>query len=509
MNLLIVDDESYIIREIIDILHPLIETESLTLFSATDGVAGLEQALQNPPDLLITDVQMPRLNGLLLSEQIQKFAPECITIFLSNYSDSDYLKKAIHLHAAEYLDKPIIPGQLTAIVREQIDNIHRIHKERSLHQEQINVFFHNAQFILSQLWGQMLRNKNANIEVLREPCKHYKMTHLFHSVYRCLLFRIEPDSASFISFPRIDGIGMLPPDLFQKRILLLILYADDTVSLNDAIVRILWEQMKSCPYISGLCVSSLAKDYTQVQSVWQRTLTAFDQFIFCAPPQICFLNNVGTFSVQQYTQITEQIAAIITPLHLPDHKLPEFLNPDPAVRKHSEKDLYNDCCRLSELLFDHSAEHLLNFHRVHTNFDLYQQIWNCPDAESLLETIKSWVKELSEFGIGDDRTAHMILNYIQENYADPKLGLENLSVFTGYSKSRLCIVFKRITDLTIIDYITKVRMDAACELLRNTNFSVKEISRKTGFTDPSYFGKVFRQTIHETPKEYRRRNNPG
>ena len=106
VKILIVDDESYTREGILD----TISWEDLSITEvkeAFDGINALEILENYEPDIILTDVRMPRLNGIELSFKARELYPSCSIIFMSGYSDKEYLKSAIHLKAISYVEKPI------------------------------------------------------------------------------------------------------------------------------------------------------------------------------------------------------------------------------------------------------------------------------------------------------------------------------------------------------------------------------------------------------------------
>ena len=75
--------------------------------SAKNGIAALEIAAEFVPDILLTDIKMPRMNGIDLAYKIRELNPDCSILIMSGYSEVDYLKSAIHLSAVNFVDKPV------------------------------------------------------------------------------------------------------------------------------------------------------------------------------------------------------------------------------------------------------------------------------------------------------------------------------------------------------------------------------------------------------------------
>ena len=109
MKLLIVDDEK-LTREG---LVASINWKSLGIsqvFQADDGLNGLALAKKEQPEIILCDVRMPRMDGIQMAERIEAFAPDTVIIFMSGYSDKEYLKAAIKLKAVNYVEIPMKSG---------------------------------------------------------------------------------------------------------------------------------------------------------------------------------------------------------------------------------------------------------------------------------------------------------------------------------------------------------------------------------------------------------------
>lgn len=121
MKLLIVDDEKLTREGIRDSLG----LESLGISQVLledDGIHGLKTALEERPDIVLTDVRMPRMNGVQMAERILKELPGTSIIFMSAYSDKEYLKAAIKLKALGYVEKPLDMEELASAVKEAVDS---------------------------------------------------------------------------------------------------------------------------------------------------------------------------------------------------------------------------------------------------------------------------------------------------------------------------------------------------------------------------------------------------
>lgn len=138
MKLLFVEDEVLTREGILSIVN-LEEIGITEVFTADDGLLGLKEAKIHQPNIVLTDVRMPRMTGVDMAFKIREFLPACRIIFLSGYSDKEYLKAAISLSAVDYIEKPIIPKEVAGALSKAVASVleeRRVQKLEAAEQEQ-------------------------------------------------------------------------------------------------------------------------------------------------------------------------------------------------------------------------------------------------------------------------------------------------------------------------------------------------------------------------------------
>lgn len=160
-KLMIADDNPYALRELRDIVDW--EEFNLTLTGAfLNGKDLLSAAQEDMPDVVITDISMPILNGIALTNALRELCPEVKIIFLSNYSDFEYVQKAIHLHITDYLLKPFDPAQLSTVMKNVVhelcdERLQRFNKAQHLSQAE----FFRTQAIENYMERLLYQPENA------------------------------------------------------------------------------------------------------------------------------------------------------------------------------------------------------------------------------------------------------------------------------------------------------------------------------------------------------------
>ena len=127
-SVLIVDDEK-MPREI---LHRYIPWQSYgvtEIYEAEDGESALALVREKSPDIIISDMKMPRMNGLALAQEVRSILPDCQFVFLSGYSDKEYLKGAIRLKAASYVEKPINLEEINEVLTEIAEHLRKMQQQ--------------------------------------------------------------------------------------------------------------------------------------------------------------------------------------------------------------------------------------------------------------------------------------------------------------------------------------------------------------------------------------------
>ena len=125
--------------------------------------------------------------------------------------------------------------------------------------------------------------------------------------------------------------------------------------------------------------------------------------------------------------------------------------------------------------------------------------------EAILTCIDDFENNLTNNQSTKSNTNHKqnIIDYINHNYSNPDLDTKTIEEHFNISKSTIFKIMKEITDKSLIEYITMIRIRQAIKLLP-TDLSFKEISYRVGYTDPYYFSRIFKKNTGYTPTEYKK-----
>ena len=509
IKVLIADDERFTRQGILD----MVDWDKLNVSEvkeAYDGINALEILKDFEPNILLTDVRMPRLNGIDLAFKARELYPNCMILFMSGYSDKEYLKSAIKLKAINYVEKPIeieeLEENLNNAILEFVKNT-TIHNsiEHTIANEISSIDNSEAvKSIISSYFSKDFNDKLVDGQYVSVLIKIYKIIpnkHLFidkirEIIHDCGLegfvsMQNEKDIVLQIFFSKnIKSIHN--SNVFQSFFATLDEYIKNYSHFYifvGSIVANMQDMHKSYASASSLDTLSFFKDYNSViyfEEVPHKTCATIDSNAY-----LDFKRNLNNEDKQAVLNDINNITS-------------EFmLNCGTDINE--IKNVYNKFL-MHIFNFCHSRNiNLNNSVNENTNFNAILQFNNIFEIKHyLLEIIKDVFSCLKEKDIYNEPALN-IIKYINEHYNSYDLSLEDISKNTFLTPAYICVIFKDYTGKTVNKYITEYRIIQAKELLKDSNIKMNDIALKVGYKDGNYFAKIFKKETGYTPSEYRRK----
>lgn len=509
IKVLIADDERFTRQGILD----MVDWDKLNVSEvkeAYDGINALEILKDFEPNILFTDVRMPRLNGIDLAFKARELYPNCMILFMSGYSDKEYLKSAIKLKAINYVEKPIeieeLEENLNNAILEFVKNT-TIHNsiEHTIANEISSIDNSEAvKSIISSYFSKDFNDKLVDGQYVSVLIKIYKIIpnkHLFidkirEIIHDCGLegfvsMQNEKDIVLQIFFSKnIKSIHN--SNVFQSFFATLDEYIKNYSHFYifvGSIVANMQDMHKSYASASSLDTLSFFKDYNSV--------IYFEE----VPHKTCATIDPNAYSAFKRNLNNEDKQAVLSDIN---NITSEFmLNCGTDINE--IKNVYNKLL-LHIFNFCHSRNiNLNNSVNENTSFNTILQFNNIFEIKHyMLEIIKDVFLCLKEKNIYNEPALN-IIKYINEHYNSYDLSLEDISKNTFLTPAYICVIFKDFTGKTVNKYITEYRIMQAKELLKDSNIKMNDIALKVGYRDGNYFAKIFKKETGYSPSEYRRK----
>lgn len=513
MKLLIVDDEELTRTGLLS----SIDWKALgidEIFLADDGVNGLAQARLHCPQIILCDVRMPRMDGIAMLERLEKLLPDSVPIFMSGYSDKEYLKAAIRLKAVNYIEKPLNPAEVSEAVREAGNiYIRNLHSRRG---ETLKSMETASRLALLLTQPSALDNTEVSRLAGELGFLPKSSTYFISFIIRMHVFPelsvLESFHRELSDFLKKRKLSFVYTDKKHQN-LICFLFSENKPSSHTIreIEDFLSDRLSSLGKYSiamGDMVTGAARAY---QSYASAVILLQNSFFF---PENTLLTSESVRACSQSPEF---------PSDSPEGEFTEALeNGNREAAQKLLEQFQNYFFRNTSLFQNYvkdfyyklflSIENARNHHKILTDTrteGIADTIDQCFTFPELHETLKKQTEEFfqaSQKNNQEHPTIHLIRNYISQNYMNDTLSVKDISEHVFLSASYVCTFFKNETGQTLNQYLTEYRMEKAKQLLRDVRYRIGDISSRVGYSDGNYFGKSFKKYCGLSPSEYREQN---
>ena len=497
MKVLIVDDEIFTREGIISMI-PWSNFGISQIEQAFDGVNALQIAENFKPDILLTDVRMPRMDGIELSFKLREMYPSCEIIFLSGYSDKDYLKSAIKLKAVSYVEKPIDLEELenalknaVALKSQEFENNEKQKSSLALELLDTSADYTKLKYAFENLTSRK-SDSVSFVTVLIQVCSDETLDNdsLKYSIEEIVL----KNNLNCISSFKEDNV------------LILHLFSDKNNYNLHNVLDAIYSYMKA-KYNFYICVGKIVAALNEIVESYYSAKYTLKRTFFYNYNSIIHFDKINT-SIYNFDE--KVINSFLETLKNEDaqncilmiNRLTSEISDCEGSPVNSIKDIYY---KLYLKLINFSTERRINLNEKDVPFEYFSSFQTLFEIKAfLIDKVEYVFTCLKQRNFNLD-PINIILDYIHENYSDVDLSLQKISSKTYLTSAYICSIFKEHTGKTINSYITGYRINKAKELLKVESMKIVDITSQVGYSDGNYFAKIFKKETGLTPSEYRRK----
>ena len=532
LKVVIADDEI----KVCNLIYQLVDWESMNLEVAAiinDGKKALETIKEIKPDIVITDIRMPGYDGIELIRRTKEILPEIYFIIISGHSQFEYAQNAIKYGVENYLLKPIkkveLINTLTKIIEKHVlvqsNNTEKIKLKTLLRSSEEKA---KKNFLSEILSNPIVEPDNYDLNLINQE---------YYSNFRNGFFTIaiintflepgeENDEMMSLLLTKIQG--MVKEKLEPKCIDLI------TVIWNEQIVCLINTDDRKLDSIKKQFLK-MKIDIANLKDIFQkvRVIIGFGEitdslneiYSNIKKAQIAIQNRFSQADnyILEYKDAVESKLEVtdIIDLSLKDRLLSYFetLSTDKILAELDDlKDLVKKYSIYYKLVYNCYIE-LVDI----ILFAAKKQLYGCniPDSTWFrkqynrfytLDEMYNWLKEwiIDEFNMykelkknRDNKPIRIAKEYINENYHKP-ISLEEISSVIGFNPAYFSTMFKKETGENFIDYLAKIRIKNAENLLLQTDLTVDDVASAVGYADTKYFSKLFKKKTGLNPSQYRK-----
>ena len=511
-KILVVEDELYARESLSKLIREYDTDRQFVILQAVNGEEGEALYRAERPELVLTDIRMPKADGLTLLERIREHDRTTQVVILSAYSDFEYARTALSNGVVEYLLKPIEKEALYGCLDKFVQ------RNRTEKKEALVV----GRDIVTKFIGNRIRNRSYTSFV------EEKMFETVFPTYQITVIRFrdkKPDAPDFLSgIERMykgiswEQIRFLKPD-FDSWILV-ICPAPENCFLQRRMRNLLMEQ--DCDARMG--ISFVHKGAGDVGNAYQEAREALKYKLY--GEAICFADKI--MDENPATYYLEQTREELLREALRDgnekkacaciQSVFEELSGFAMVKAECLELLYTRLVTLFQQAIGESGQAEISINRGQAGILRFDSL---SEMEDFLCRISQNICRMGAPGLGRGQRANLedqpedgrkdvvefMAAYVRQHY-NREISLQELADKELFmNQDYLSHLFAKKRGIGFTAYVKQVRMERAREFLQHEEYSVTEVAAMSGYNDTSQFIRFFKQEMGMTPKKYRMKKN--
>ncbi len=515
LNALIVEDEA-ITRDVLRNYIPWNKLGISGIEEAEDGQKAMEIIQNWKPDIILTDIKMPRVNGIEFASAIREKYPDCKIIFLSSYSDKEYMKSAIKLKAVNYIEKPINLDEIAEVLTNAISEYNREKQDKD----------YRDKYLMDYLCLELTKS-SMDMESIYPEIKKINLSFTEGGEYVCVIIRhipqsIEDTEESITYKTNIEHeLEMVFDKLKYKYIMgqrgddfILFFLYNCLYNENMNILSLLGAFLKNAKEHYGdtnrflIAIGQNIIGLKNIHLTYQTAVTTLHRqfYALCDNSIALYKEDNGKsyiFNENNYSLIADYLKQekkneVISLIKRITGEIKKYRNTQPEY----VKSIFFEIILIISKFAENRNVQLLKEECSYI-LDLVSKANTLNEIETnIIDLITSIMANMQSDCTNGDISIK-ITRYIQDNFSCENLSINSIAESLYLTPTYICALFKKSTGKTINQYVTEVRMEKAKEYLKIGNSKLNDVARKVGYVDGKYFSKVFDKLVGMKPREYR------
>lgn len=469
-KIFIVDDEEYVIKSLIKSLQK-IQSGFEVVNTSCNSLNAHKIILETMPDVVFTDIRMPGMNGLELIKNVKEELPDTIFIVISGYAEFVYAQKAMNYGAIGYCLKPFDDSEIAELLKkaknmldasspntDEPDLISLIEEPNNKNYSLINRYFSSMGIdtgkgmVISASIGYKQLTFGNKIRYVHMKTGNAKHIYFFQYTGEAEIKRLFPSKLP----DGIKGIGISAP-----------LYKVEHIKNNiDEATMLAFQYFITGKQDLYFRTSSHNKEIDVLIKSLEKNISNPDIFEVNNA-----LSNIKAFTGSRQLDVKQAMK------------------------------IYNSFISLSNNLDCQCfGEYIYSIEELCSSFK---------DVNAMITQLETVLLDISGKKHGElkedikNKYFIKILDYVNLNFYT-EISIQSLGKTFSINPSYISQLFRKEVSMTFTDYITKLRVDYACDLLRKTKYTIEDIANKCGYSDYFYFIRVFKKATGQTPGQFRK-----
>lgn len=524
-KVILVDDEA----EVIDMIEKKIHWNDLGVEvagSATNGVKALELVEKLQPDVVLTDIKMPYMDGLELSRRLNQEYPNIYIMLCTGFDEFEYAKEAVHLEIKEYMLKPVNATELS----ESLTNLkHTLDREREekLNVKKLNDYFQEvlpklqSNFFISLIEGRVEKHDYERF------LQAYQVD-MKGPLFGCVIFHTSENHVPEGMNPLLLSMSVereikqrlmnqwncLEFIYMGNTLLILELDAEDTITqITDACDRFCRWAYRIMGAVVTAGIGTVCDSLYEISLSYERAREAVSYRVLYGTKRAINIGEIVPKEQIKPVQSEEsRMQTLFRAIRIGDSTEIERAAHGEMEKLHKNTETMSQynlaTMEIVSGFFKFCTDNSLDFNKISGNMqNIYEKVSQMDES-----SLTAWIVQMSEtisekLKCARNSSARRLIveaqNIVKERYMEADISLDEICAVLGVSNSYFSSVFKKEAGKSFISYLTDYRMDIAAEMILNTDEKSYTIAEKVGYLDANYFSYVFKKKFGVSPSKYR------
>lgn len=490
--------------------------------TAGNGYDALELIDSLSPDVVLTDIKMPYIDGIELATIIRREYPTVRVGFITGYNEFDYARQAVQLQVRSYLTKPLTEADIIEFLTQLKTELDQEYENRYSRESILKEYKNSVPILIENSLAALLTAAKARVNPLVEQLKGYGVF-LDDRPYVLSVVRIERNSLHWdvLEFEKLKlsvrgniekSLGTSALDFYSflfHEFIIFILKENGTRFLQE-VDSVLYQTIRTVEHFLKvrvfIGVSNLRKGFNDLGGAYEEASRAYETGRLQNLGQLVYASQLSRQPMQSITLTQAETQDLQHALRYgTPEQLAELLN---DVQKRAKTaDFRLLMMGITNLLVHYAQAVGVEIQEV-LSTDILETVLRIGSLEEFMGWALQAGGQIREESQAEKRNngaqlLEIVIQYLQANFANKNLTMQQVCDEKGLSVSYLSQLFKKYKNTTFVTFLTAIRMEYAQEKLRLSGKRIVEVAEACGYRDVYYFSHCFKKHTGLSPKAYR------
>lgn len=524
-KVLLVDDE----EEVLNVIEYKIDWAALgfeVIGKERNGVKALEVAEKVQPDVVITDIKMPYMDGLELSRKLKEENPGIKIMILTGFDEFEYAKEAIHLEIEEYVLKPVNAAELTECMKRLKETLDKDWDEKLNIKKLEEYYMESLPLLQTNFFCSLIEGRLQEADI-DKYLSAYQIS-LSGPVFCCVVFHTSEKHVPDAMSPLLLTMSVqreVKARIFDKWKGESFTYLGNIVMIvemqsEESISQLTDDCDKFCRwadrFLGAVVTAGIGKacdNLLHINVSYEEAREAISYRVIYGTGRSIHIGDISPKGQELSMQMEDiKMNELFKAIHLGVREdIEKAVSKIVREMKENAKTMTQYNFAAMEIvgnLYRFCTNNYLNFDEhigeIKNPYEMVPQMeesvlikWLNHVALSISEELKNARNSSLRHIISEAKSM------VHDNYQNPDLSLDTVCSSLGVSNSYFSSVFKKEVGQSFITYLTDYRMEQALQLILETNEKSYEIAEHVGYMDANYFSYVFKRKFGMSPSKYR------